>query len=179
MSDRGHRQGAEAGLSEPKRSALAVTKITKVAIVTEVTIQIRNAARVSQVSQVKNHIHLREAPAFIGFRRDPPSTRLRRGKQDDATGPFCRRNRGKYATHKICSVKIRAERPCAPSSSTRQGRTALQLCSDMFAYVRICSDMFGYLEKNILEGTSNIERPTSKGARGHRRVGDRWKMADG
>ena len=72
----------------------------------EVTIQIPNAARVSQVSQVKNHTRLREASAFIGFRRDPPSPRLRCGKQDDATGPFSRRNRGKYAPHKICSVRI-------------------------------------------------------------------------
>ena len=31
-------------------------EVTKVTIVSEVTIQIRNAARVSQVSQVKNHI---------------------------------------------------------------------------------------------------------------------------
>ena len=50
---------------------------------------------ISGISGEKSH------PSLRSFRLHRISAR-----QNDATGPFCCRNRGKYVPHKICSVRI-------------------------------------------------------------------------
>jgi hypothetical protein len=73
----------------------------------------------------------------------------------DATGPFFRRNRGKYAPHKICSVKIRGR-----SSASAYVRLRRDKRSKVIRSARICSLMFGYVRftgKNFPAGYVEID----------------------
>ena len=131
--NRCHRQGAEAGSSEPKRSALAVTTIDESCdSYRSYNTNLGRGSGISAISGEKSH-------------------------------PFCRRNRGKYALHMICSV-IYSERSeldvCAgPQSGNRKS---------LFGYVRICS----FLRKKMC--VSNVECGMQNEGRSSKRWQRHW-----